>query len=241
MSVSDDEFFLSHTEARTTDRRATGLLFELLTVLCVTVLPFVVLSIQQNLSSRDSRQFVGGDFTAMSYSVLRCCSGLLLFAYVTFQRGETLRHFGWRIRLAVIPGSFALFALAMATYVGVFVCVKSISATGPGEFAGPAFEGIRQGTHWFLLPSVFLSPLFEETVVRAYVMTRIRDIGWHPSWAVVASTLVQVSYHVHKGLAFAPAFGAMFLVFSLCFARYRNLPVIVLAHMYIDIVWWASR
>lgn len=92
-----------------------------------------------------------------------------------------------------------------------------------------------------LLLLVVVSPVFEEAVVRAYLMTRLRDLGLGPVWCVLGSTIAQISYHLHTGLILGPGYAAIFLVFSLYFVRFRNLPVVILAHFYIDIGWWAVR
>lgn len=232
---------MSTTQRSTISANARGMRFELAVVMAVAVLPFVISSARAAMLPEKSPS-TPPDFAAAVFSNIRqSLGGLLLVAYVVYQRRESLVHFGWRVRPAVIPASVALFVTAIGAYFVVRWAVYSTTQGNLGWPERPPQDAIRPDAAALWLLMVVVSPVFEEVVVRAYLMTRLRDLGCGPAWCVLASTLVQASYHLHKGLNLVPSYAAVFLVFSLCFARYRNLPVVVLAHLYIDIVWWCSR
>lgn len=239
MSDPTDAQRTNCSQGLASERRDRGMRIELVVVLAVAVLPLVVSSVRDTLT-QESAPFAHADITAGTLSsVLHCFIGLLLVGYVAYQRGDSPRHFGWRLRPAVIPGSLATFALAIGAYAAVYFLVDSVGLPGWDWRGGSRAEAIPGQARGVLLLLAVVSPVFEETVTRAYLMTRLRDLGVGATCCAVGSTLVQASYHIHKGLMLLPAYMAIFLVLSVCFARFRNLPVVVLAHFYIDIVWWA--
>jgi membrane protease YdiL (CAAX protease family) len=81
----------------------------------------------------------------------------------------------------------------------------------------------------------FLNPFFEELIVRAYLMTQVRLLTGSVAKAVVASTLLQTSYHLYQGVPSALGLGAIFLIFSIYYAKTNRIAPLILAHAYMDI------
>ena len=80
-----------------------------------------------------------------------------------------------------------------------------------------------------------INPFFEELIARAYVMTKVRLLTNSVSKAVIASTLLQMSYHFYQGAPMAFSEGAGFLVFSIYYAKTNRITPIILAHLYEDL------
>jgi len=138
----------------------------------------------------------------------------------------------------VLPASAGLSILAVIAYAMMYLLVTSLALVNMDWLHGPQSAPMSEGSQSILLLMVAVSPIFEETITRAYFMTRLNDLGFGTISGVLASTLLQTSYHIHKGLVLVPGYAVIFFMFSLYFARYRNLPVLILAHLYIDLVWW---
>jgi len=81
----------------------------------------------------------------------------------------------------------------------------------------------------------FINPFYEELIVRAYLMTEIRQLTNSLSKAVIASTLLQMSYHLYQGAPMAFSSGASSLVFSIYYAKTNRITPIILAHLYMDL------
>jgi membrane protease YdiL (CAAX protease family) len=71
--------------------------------------------------------------------------------------------------------------------------------------------------------------------VRGFLMTEVAALAGMPA-AVVASTLVQTSYHLYQGVPNAIVVGSMFLVFSLYYAQTRRLLPVIVAHTLQDVL-----
>jgi membrane protease YdiL (CAAX protease family) len=90
----------------------------------------------------------------------------------------------------------------------------------------------------------FLNPIFEELIVRAYLMTEIKALTGSASKAILASTLLQMSYHFYQGAPVAFAHGATFLLWSIYYAKTNRIAPIILAHLYSDVsgtLWYMFR
>jgi membrane protease YdiL (CAAX protease family) len=81
---------------------------------------------------------------------------------------------------------------------------------------------------------VVVNPLFEELVVRGYLMSEIIGLGGGRSLAIFLSVLIQMSYHVYQGLVRCIALTAVFLLFSIYFSRTRRIVPVVIAHFWSD-------
>ena len=86
------------------------------------------------------------------------------------------------------------------------------------------------------LPYFWLTPIFEEIIVRAYLMTEILELTGSSALAVAVSVLVQASYHLYYGWLTASMIAFVFLVFALYYARYRRALPVIVAHELYDLI-----
>lgn len=86
----------------------------------------------------------------------------------------------------------------------------------------------------YLLGSAFQNGLSEEIIVVAYMLTRLRQIGWTNQRSLLASSLLRGSYHLYQGFGgFAGNF-VMGLIFGWWFQRTRRVLPLVIAHFLLD-------
>lgn len=86
----------------------------------------------------------------------------------------------------------------------------------------------------YLLLSAFQNGFAEEVVVAAYLLTRLRQLGWSRQRALAVSAVVRGSYHLYQG--FGGFFGnlVMGLIFGWWFQRTRRVLPLVIAHFLLD-------
>ncbi|WP_024801315.1 CPBP family intramembrane glutamic endopeptidase [Nocardia sp. BMG51109] len=96
------------------------------------------------------------------------------------------------------------------------------------------------GDHWWRLPVLVLSAVAnavaEEVLVVAYLVTRLRALGWTEHRSLLASALLRGSYHLYQGLGGGLGNLVMGLVFGAFWQRTNRLWPLVLAHAAIDAV-----
>ena len=162
---------------------------------------------------------------------------LALLGYVLSRRGLRLQSLGlrWSVRLLFI--GFGLAIIAYHTYVlSAVIAVISQNLFHVHLGVSHTFQQIYQHPTWLSFPFFLLNPFFEELIVRAYAMTEIKALTGSWVAAVIASTIIQASYHLYYGWYDAFTLSLQFLVYSIYFARTRQVTPIVVAHGIFD-VW----
>jgi membrane protease YdiL (CAAX protease family) len=87
-----------------------------------------------------------------------------------------------------------------------------------------------------LVLAAVAAALLEEVIAVGFLVTRLRDLAWHPATAVVASALLRGSYHLYQGWPMAVGNAVMGLVFAAYFVRKGRLGPLLAAHALLDLV-----
>ncbi|MCL2781761.1 MAG: CPBP family intramembrane metalloprotease, partial [Actinomycetia bacterium] len=93
---------------------------------------------------------------------------------------------------------------------------------------------------WYRVPLLLLDAaqngVLEEIVMIGFMLTRLRQLRWHPALAVGASAVVRGSYHLYQGMGGFVGNLVMGLIFGWWFQRTRRVLPLVIAHSVIDAV-----
>jgi uncharacterized protein len=93
---------------------------------------------------------------------------------------------------------------------------------------------------WYRIPALLLDAfqdgVAEEIVVGAFVLTRLRQVGWSNSRALAAGAVLRGSYHLYQGYGGFIGNAVMGLIFGWWFQRTRRVWPLVIAHFVIDAV-----
>jgi membrane protease YdiL (CAAX protease family) len=180
----------------------------------------------------------GGTAFRWFYSILRQASALGLLWYVLMRRGKSFsslglswawKDVGWAVLLAVTAHY-----IFRAVYDGFYFSgLTSVNQTAASNRVGYILFG--GGITFVTILFQFLNPFFEELIVRAYVMTEVKVLTNSATKAIIISTALQTSYHFYQGAPAAFADGAMFLLFSIFYAKTNRIAPIILAHLYADV------
>ena len=182
-------------------------------------------------------------FYGLIYELL----AIAVMAYVLSRQGRGLKQIGLSFSWMDIPVSLLLLVVS---YVAFYICYVAIfsgyysifgrALTQPASTQTYLDSGIAVGTILF----VILNPFYEELIARAYVISEVRYLTGSNLLAVLVSVVIQVVYHLYQGIPAAIALGAMFLVFSIYYAKYKRIMPVILAHLYFDLfalLVYASR
>jgi membrane protease YdiL (CAAX protease family) len=157
-----------------------------------------------------------------------------LVTYLVRRSGEGLGGIGlsWdRPREDVLRG-LGLFALVGVAGIGVYLAAVEL---GVNRFVVP----VPPLGHWWTVPVLILTAakaaLLEEVVVVAYLVTRLRQLGFTERAAVGASALLRGTYHLYQGWGGFLGNLAMGVLFGLVFVRTRRAWPIVIAHFLLDV------
>jgi membrane protease YdiL (CAAX protease family) len=165
------------------------------------------------------------------------CLALVLLAYVLLRQGRTRADIGLTFSWKDIPRSLAIVAVSHVAFLLVFAAVSRLFPETPENVRDVAkLTQIQAASMSLLVGVALLNPFFEESIVRAYAMTELAALTGSRIVAVAGSVAVQVAYHVYQGPRNAVALGAVFLVFSLYYARAGRAVPVIIAHMYFDAI-----
>lgn len=237
--------------AELTERERLGIRLEIAVVLVVT---FGLSGLNAALSLVESALAPGGvggrtvalnpsrstqsaiDLLFQLLSVARLLGWAALGLYLLWRSGIGPRLIGLatrlRFRADVLPG-LVLAAVIGLPGLGLYLVAHAL---GMSVTIVPA----SIDDHWWRLPALILSAcansLAEEIIVVAFLITRLRKLGWSENSALFASALLRGSYHLYQGLGGGIGNVVMGLVFGRYWQRTNRLWPLVLAHATIDAV-----
>jgi membrane protease YdiL (CAAX protease family) len=162
-----------------------------------------------------------------------------LGAYLLLRAGFALRDIGLdRRRLGRDAlGSAGLAALIGVPGLGLYLLAR---AAGVSLTIAPS---TLDDTWWrlpVLIASAAANSWAEEVVMVAYLITRLRQLGWSENRSLVAQALLRGSYHLYQGLGGFVGNLAMGLVFGRIWQRTNRLWMLIGAHALIDLVAFAG-
>ena len=93
---------------------------------------------------------------------------------------------------------------------------------------------------WYRIPVLLLNAFqngaAEEVIVTAYLLTRLRQLGWTSSRSVAAAAVLRGSYHLYQGYGAFVGNAVMGVIFGWWFQRTRRIVPLIVAHTVIDAV-----
>ena len=223
-----------------TDRQVR--IFELLLVCVIAFGSSILGSILFLAGLTPSRS--GPDATR-AISIVTEAGALALVWYVLMRRGKSFRDLGFSWAVKDVGISLVLWIGAYMAYCVTYYAAYFIGFAPSTLKSSTAMDQAIFGT----VPVVtllfqFVNPFYEELIVRAYVMTEVKTLTGNLAKAVLFSVTIQTSYHLYLGLPRAIADGAIFLVFSIYYAKTNRITPVILAHLYADVwatVWYLNR
>ncbi|WP_300013339.1 CPBP family intramembrane glutamic endopeptidase [Pseudonocardia sp.] len=158
-----------------------------------------------------------------------------LGAYLLIRAGFALRAVGLDARQ---PGRDALGSAGLAALIGVPGLGLYLVARALGVSVTIAPTTL-DATWWqlpVLLASAAANSWAEEVVMVAYLITRLRQLGWSENTSLLAQALLRGAYHLYQGLGGFVGNVVMGLVFGRVWQRTNRLWMLVGAHALIDVV-----
>jgi membrane protease YdiL (CAAX protease family) len=175
------------------------------------------------------------DLAAQLLRVLQLVGWGALGGYLLVRAGFALRQVGLDARR---PGRDALGAAGLAALIGVPGLGLYLVARAIGVSVTIA-PSTLDDTWWrlpVLIASAAANSWAEELVMVAYLITRLRQLGWSENGSLLAQALLRGGYHLYQGLGGFVGNVVMGLVFGRVWQRTNRLWMLVGAHTLIDVV-----
>lgn len=210
----------------------------LLVVVSMTILPLMISSLFTMIVGERNESDTSIRYRYV-FGITMQLSSLGLLAYVVRQNRQKWSDLGLVFRYRDI-------AYGILIWIAALICYR---------LASPSVLSLCQSLGWHPTPAnvpsarlgsflgfvyVVMSPIFEEMIVRAFVMTETLALTGSVAIAVLVSVLLQTSYHFYQGVPYALSASVIFLVFSLYYARTRRILPVIAAHFIWDLFFFLT-
>jgi membrane protease YdiL (CAAX protease family) len=130
-----------------------------------------------------------------------------------------------------------LYVGAMILYYGMWRTLWDLGMAGTERAKEPRNMDIFQApfSAAYLLMMI-VNPFLEESYVRGFLQTRLKQVGWSAAPIVLVSAGLQTSYHLYQGLLPCLLVLPFFLLFALYYQWTRRLWPVYLAHLGMDLL-----
>ena len=160
---------------------------------------------------------------------------LAVLAYVVWQNRQGLAHLGAVFRVTDVGYGVLLWIVAECCYRLAFPTILSISERVGWHKAPPYYPSTHLALALITYCFVAINPVYEEMIVRAFLISETAALTGSYAIAVLFSVLLQISYHLYQGIPYALALGVVFLIFSIYYVRAHRIWPIVIAHFIMDL------
>lgn len=162
---------------------------------------------------------------------------LALLGYVLWRRQLRFTDLGLRWSIRDLGVGLLIAALGLlAYYVSDFFVYTIHHAFTRSPVTGVTFRQLVGHPSLALVPFIVLNPFFEELIVRAYLMTEIKELTGSSTLAVALSVGIQFAYHLYYGWLRAIPLAFQFLVLAIYYAKFRRATPLIMAHEVFDIL-----
>lgn len=183
------------------------------------------------------RSFLPRSSSSWLLGLLNEVIGLLLLGYVLSRSGRRFKDLGLYWSLRDFGFGFLVYLGSLATYVTGSLCIQLVHYFKYSAFyMGPSGKDFFGHPGFGMIPFVLFNPFFEELIVRAYLMTEIRDLTGSVVLAGSVSVVLQSAYHLYYGWLGALSVAFLFIPFAVYYALTRRALPIIVAHGMFDIV-----
>nr|WP_307629591.1 type II CAAX endopeptidase family protein [Streptomyces turgidiscabies] len=184
-----------------------------------------------NASAAPGRPWL--DLAWQLFGITTALVPVALVAHFLLREGERLRTLGFdRTRPWPDLGRGA----AIAAVIGSSGIAFYLAARGFGANLTVVPEALPEV--WWKYPVLILSAVqnavLEEVIVVAYLLRRLKQLGWTPGTALVASSVLRGSYHLYQGIGGFIGNMVMGVVFVYLYRRWGRVGPLVVAHSLLD-------
>ncbi len=180
----------------------------------------------------------GPSLAGQADEMLCMAASLGLLSYVLGRTSRGVQDLGLRwtsrdvaVALPLALGSVLAFRLAFPMALGV----AEMAAGRPAQLPDIGNYLIGTSVSMATVLDQVVNGVFEELIVRGYLMTEVRRITGSMIFAILCSVAVQCSYHLYQGGPRAFAHIGGFMVFACYYAKTNRLLPPVLAHIAMDL------
>lgn len=165
---------------------------------------------------------------------------LVVFFYVLYRQGRGLDYIGLDFSWRDLYRGFILVLVFYGVNFFLQMIINIYTILSGGDVLNRLPDNIEmfsQGPISIItIIFIIINSLYEEIVIRAYLITEVKDLSNSPTFAVILCVLIMTSYHIYQGLLPLLSIAAIFLIFSIYYVKKKRIMPVILAHTYMNII-----
>jgi membrane protease YdiL (CAAX protease family) len=174
-------------------------------------------------------------FSGIIYQI----GAIAVLFYVLFRQNRTVKDLGVSIQFKDILFSIGIYVFSNCFYfLAIIIFQLLYKLIGGSYYNPPRITGslVNYGVSFYSIVLMFINPIFEELIVRAYTMMEIELFTNSKVIAVIVSLSIQFTYHLYQGVFNSLFLLVIFLFYSIYYAKTKKLTPVILAHLYGDLL-----
>ncbi len=217
--------------------RMKSKVLELCVVLSIAFLPSIILSFYLLSGSRSiyTAEYLSAGFHG-TISIVQAVLPLSLLAYVLFRNGRSLKSLGLTFKMEDLRDTAGLTAAVYILYYLFFFLLRTAAPGVMSDMHPRNYDLLYLKMNVISIILIALIPLYEELIVRAYLITEIGLLTGNFFLAGIISVLVQFSYHLYQGLVPAVILLSLFVTYTVFYVKFKRITPVILSHIIFDAV-----
>lgn len=204
-------------------------LIDLLLLLAVSYFSSLIFSIYIFKTGK-AIQYTDINFPVNIYN--RLLSLGVLF-YILYKQRRSISEFGLSFKMKDIWHSILIIITIFISYMLIGLILRFFF--GNIDTSSNNIQFVKTNSFWVIL-YIFINPIFEELILRGYLITELRFLIENVYLAVFISVFIQSIANLHQGIISVVYLSVTFLILSLYFVKTKRITPVILAHFLFDFI-----
>ena len=171
----------------------------------------------------------------IAYSAVACVAPLALLLLSRTGQGPKVLGLGWPGWRSDIWPAIGLIGASWGTEVVLLIVLAPVLTANSRLNAQTPVGAVP---HYYVIYGLMISAttaIAEEVLMNGYLMTRLSQLGWSPTAALILGIALRTSYHVYYGIGFVATIPAAYF-FTRSFQKRGRLTRPIVAHFLYDAI-----
>lgn len=216
-------------------RERKAIYFELVVVVGILVVPSLLKAVFQFLHPDQAPR---PEFASWYFGGKLAAEILLLglLWHVIRLNGESAADFTKPFSGMDLARGLGLATGAYLSFYAAYMVLWKLGIAPAGAADDHATEIFQAPLSPLYVLAILINPFVEETFVRGFLQTRLRQAQESPGVILLASTVLQTSYHIYQGVGPCLSLAPGFALFAAYYHRTGRLWPVIVAHLLEDVV-----
>jgi membrane protease YdiL (CAAX protease family) len=169
----------------------------------------------------------------IAYTAVACVAPLALLLLSRTGQGPSVLGLGWPGLRSDIWPAIGIIGASWGSEVVLLIALAPVLTTNSRLNAPTPVGSVP---HYYVIYGLLIAAttaIAEEVLMNGYLMTRLSQLGWSPTGALILGIVLRTSYHVYYGIGFVATIPAAYFL-TRSFQKRGRLTRPIVAHFLFD-------